>query len=146
MAPGPGEQVEPNLKGGEKPKGNSNKAAAAKAAAAKKAAAPKAPTAPKEGGVVRSASTISKEGEAKDEFDGKMYAVTKFPTSKNKAGETVRGTVTRANLPAWRAKRKEEREATKKKAAEAKAAKAAKDAADKAAAKAAEQAAEAATG
>lgn len=103
----------------------------AKVAKAKKAAKPKA-----EGGIVRAASSVPTEGEARDEFDGKMYPLKKFPTQRQSDGTYVRGTVTRANLPAWRLARKAKREADAKASAAAKAeAKKAADANKKAAAK-----------
>lgn len=96
------------------------KAAPAKAPAAKKAA----PPAKKEGGVVRAASTVSKEGTQKCAFSGEVLPVTAFPTVRAADGSYSRGTVARKNLEAYRAQRKAEREAAKARAAAAKADKA----------------------
>lgn len=126
------EEVEPNLKGtGGAKAGKTRKAAGGtkKAGATKKAATKKAAT-KKTGGtsVARRPSTVPKEGTRKDAFDGKEYPITNFPTVRQADGSYIRGDVTRANLPAWREKRKAERIAAKEAAAKAKAeAKAAKE-------------------
>lgn len=119
-------------KGGGKP---AAKKAEKKAPAAKKAAAKPAK---KTDGVVRSASTVSKDGTQKDAYTGEELPVTAFPTMKNSKGEIVRGPVARKNLEAYRAENKKNREAAAKAKETAKAAaKAEKAAKDKAAAKAA---------
>lgn len=95
---------------------------ATKASKATKSTAKRAAAKPKaEGGIVRAASTVAKEGEQRDEFDGKTYPLTKFPTVRQSDGTYVRGTVTRENLPAWRAARKAKRAADAAASAAAKA-------------------------
>lgn len=108
---------------------SAREAKAATPPAAKKAAppakAPKAAKAPKEGGVVRTQSTVSKEGNQKCAFSGETLPVTAFPTVRQSDGSYVRGTVARKHLQAYRDQRKAEREAAKAAAAQAKADKAA---------------------
>jgi hypothetical protein len=121
----PAAEVEPNFKEPKATGGKTRKSSGAtKAAGSKKAGATKKAAAKKASGtgVVRRASTVSKEGTQKDEFDGKVYPITNFPTVRQADGSYVRGTVTRANLPAWRDQRKAERVAKKAAADKAKAA------------------------
>lgn len=110
--------------GGTPPPAKAAKAPAKKAAPPAKKAAAKAPAAPKEGGIVRAPSTVSKEGTQVCEFSGETLPVTAFPTVKQKEGGYTRGTVARKHLEAYRAQRKTEREAERAKKAEDKAAKA----------------------
>lgn len=96
-------------------------AGAAKAPARKAAGSAKAPTAKKAAaskkaagtGIVRSKSTISKEGTKKDEYTGESLPVTAFPTVRQADGSYVRGPVARKNLEAWRASKKADREKAK---------------------------------
>lgn len=120
--------------GGTKPVKAPAKKATAKAAPAKEKAAPKAKAKEKEADgdkpkIVRSASTVSKEGTMVDIVDGQEYPVTAFPTYKDKDGNVQRRPYTRKNEKVYRDNRKKEREAQKTTEArlkeEAKAAKAA---------------------
>lgn len=101
-------------KAADKPKAAADKAKAPKAT---KAAAPKKEATPQESGegqIVRAKSTVPTEGTAICEFDGKEYPLKSFATIKNKeTGLYERGTITRKNLPLYRAARKAEREAAK---------------------------------
>lgn len=125
------DQVEPNFKGdapaasGATKRGGRKRAAGSKKATgkapAKKAATKKASASASGGGVVRSKSTVSKEGTQKDTFTGETLPVTAFPTVRQKDGSYVRGTVARKNLEAWRAAKKADREKAKAAKATAKA-------------------------
>lgn len=130
------EEVNPSPKGstgrksgGTKKAAGTRKAPARKATGVKKAAAKKAAGT----GVVRSKSTVSKEGTQKDQFTGETLPVTSFPTVRQSDGSYARGPVARKNLEAWRADKKAKR--TAEKAAAAKKAPAKKAGGRKAAAK-----------
>jgi hypothetical protein len=116
------------------PKAEKSTAKSQPAKAPAKKAAAKAEKSATKSGIVRAPSTVSKEGTAKDAYDGQTYPVTQFPTVRTKQEDGtytyVRGNVTRKNLKAYREDRKAARAAVKaqkeaEKAAKAKAKKAA---------------------
>lgn len=53
-------------------------------------------------GSTKAPSTVSKEGTMKDSFTGEVLPVTAFPTFKDKDGNTVRRTVARKNVAAFK--------------------------------------------